>query len=237
MEIAVFDTPMAAAEALAEHLAEWGREGSLEHMALSGGSSPGVLYDLLAEDYWYRLPWKHMHFYWGDERCVPPTSPQSNYGMARDRLFAELAVPEGHIHRMRGEAAPDEEARRYAEVLRNNLPSENGLPRFDLVLLGMGEDGHTASVFPDQAGLWDSKALCEVAAHPETGQQRLTLTGRVINNAARVVFLVNGKSKAGRVREIIEGGEKALQYPASRVAPTDGRLIWMLDREAASLLP
>ncbi len=236
MEIAVFDTPMAGAEALAEQMAEWGREGSLEHLALSGGSSPGVLYDLLAEDYWYRLPWKDMHFFWGDERCVPPGSPESNYGMARSRLFTHLSVPEGHIHRIQGEAAPALEARRYEEQLRKLLPAENGLPRFDLVLLGMGTDGHTASVFPHQASLWDSQSLCEVAKHPDSGQQRITLTGSVINNAARVVFLVNGKDKAARVREILEGGPEAQNFPASRVAPTDGRLLWILDREAASLL-
>ena len=159
MEIAVFDTPEAGAEALAEQMAEWGREGSLEHLALSGGSSPGALFDLLAEDYWYRLPWKDMHFYWGDERCVPPGSSESNYGMASSRLFAHLAVPQGHIHRIQGEADPALEARRYAEQLQNLLPAENGLPRFDLILLGMGTDGHTASVFPHQAALWNSTAL------------------------------------------------------------------------------
>lgn len=236
MEIAVFDTPLAGAEALAEQMAEWGREGSLEHLALSGGSSPGVLYDLLAEDYWYRLPWKDMHFFWGDERCVPPSSPESNYAMAQKRLFDHLAVPDGNIYRIKGEANPAEEARRYEEQLRALLPAENGLPRFDLVLLGMGADGHTASVFPHQASLWKSRALCEVATHPDSGQQRITLTGSVINNAARVVFLVNGKAKAAVVKEILEGGTGAGQFPASLVAPTDGRLLWILDREAASLL-
>lgn len=236
MEIAVFDTPLAGAEALAEQMAEWGREGSLEHLALSGGSSPVALYDLLAEDYWYRLPWKDMHFFWGDERCVPPASPDSNYGMAQKRLFDHLAVPEGNIYRIKGEENPAEEARRYEGQLRELLPAENGLPRFDLVLLGMGADGHTASVFPHQASLWNSGALCEVATHPDSGQQRITLTGSVINNAARVVFLVNGKAKAAVVKEILEGGAGANQYPASRVAPTDGRLLWILDREAASLL-
>lgn len=236
MEIAVFDTPLAGAEALAEQMAEWGREGSLEHLALSGGSSPAVLYDLLAEDYWYRLPWKDMHFFWGDERCVPPSSPESNYGMAQKKLFDHLAVLEGNIYRIKGEDNPAEEARRYQGQLRELLPAENGLPRFDLVLLGMGTDGHTASVFPHQASLWDSKALCEVATHPESGQQRITLTGSVINNAARVVFLVNGKAKAAVVKEILEKGPGAGNYPASHVAPTDGRLLWILDREAASLL-
>ncbi len=237
MELQIYDTRQALAEALAEQFSEWAREGSLEHIALSGGSTPGLWYDVLAEDYWYRLFWRHIHYYWGDERCVPPGDPESNYGMAWDRILSQLPIPEGHIHRMRGEDPAEEEARRYGELLRKQLPSENGLPRFDLVVLGMGEDGHTASIFPHQIGLWDADAPCAVATHPESGQQRITLTGQLINNAARVVFLVSGASKAPKVAEILGGERAAAAYPAARVAPTDGRLIWMLDADAAADLP
>ncbi len=237
MELQIYDTRQALAEALAEQFSEWAREGSLEHIALSGGSTPGLWYDVLAEDYWYRLFWRHIHYYWGDERCVPPGDPESNYGMAWERLLSQLPIREDNIHRLRGEDPPEEEALRYGELLRAQLPSENGLPRFDLVVLGLGEDGHTASIFPHQMGLWDAEGPCAVATHPESGQQRITLTGQLINNAARVVFLVSGASKAPVVAEILSGAEAAAAYPAARVAPTDGRLIWMLDNEAAANLP
>lgn len=237
MEVQIYESRQALAEALAEQFSEWAREGSLEHIALSGGSTPGLWYDVLAEDYWYRLFWRHIHYYWGDERCVPPKDPESNFGMAWDRLFSQLPVPEGHIHRMRGEDQPEDEAARYGELLREQLPNENGLPRFDLVVLGLGEDGHTASLFPDQMGLWNADAPCAVATHPDSGQQRITLTGQIINNAARVVILVSGSSKAEIVAEILGGAKPASRYPAARVDPTDGRLIWMLDADAAAELP
>lgn len=237
MEIQVYPGKAEAAEALAEQIAEWAREGSLEHIALSGGSTPEVLFDTLAEDFWFRIPWKELHFYWGDERCVAPDDAQSNYRMAREHLFEPLPVPDAHIHRIRGEDDPGSEARRYADVLQGGLPAENGLPRFDLVLLGMGDDGHTASVFPHQAELWDSERLCEVARHPESGQRRITLTGGIINNAARIVLLVTGAGKAQRVAEILSGNGERDRYPAARVAPRDGRLIWILDEAAASGLP
>ena len=237
MELQIYDTRQALAEALAEQFSEWAREGSLEHIALSGGSTPGLWYDVLAEDYWYRLFCRHIHYYWGDERCVPPDHPESNYGMAWDRSLSQLPIPEGHIHRIFGEAAPEEEAARYGELLKKHLPTENGLPRFDLVVLGLGEDGHTASIFPHQMELWDVDAPCAVATHPDSGQHRITLSGQLINNAARVVFLVSGASKASKVSEILGDAPAAAAYPAARVAPTDGRLIWMLDAEAAEELP
>lgn len=237
MEIQIYPTRQEAAEALAEQFTEWAREGSLEHIALSGGSTPGLWYSVLAEDYWYRLFWRHIHYYWSDERCVPADDPESNYGMAWARILSHLPIPEDHIHRIRGEEDPDAEARRYADLLAGQLPRENGLPRFDLILLGMGEDGHTASVFPEQAGLWDAPELCAVARHPQSGQQRITLTGGIINNAARVVMLVTGAAKAVRVQEILAGGKSGSGYPAGRVRPADGRLLWVLDEAAAALLP
>ena len=237
MEIQVYPGKQEAAEALAEQLSEWAREGNMEHLALSGGSTPEILFDTLAEDYWFRLPWKELQFYWGDERCVPPDDPQSNFRMTREHLFDPLPIPDHHIHRIRGEADPESEAIRYAELLKKQLPAENGLPRFDLVLLGMGDDGHTASVFPHESHLWDSPKLCEVANHPDTGQQRVTLTGGIINNAARIVFLVTGAAKAGRVAEIAGQQGPGNNYPAGRVAPGDGRLIWILDEAAAAGLP
>ena len=233
MEIQIKQTPEDVARALAEQMVDWSREGNLRHIALSGGSTPRLLFDILASEFKGKLPWEQLAFYWGDERCVPPGHDQSNYGMTRDRLLEPLGIDDTRVHRIRGEAEPETEASRYAGLLQTQLPEQSGIPRFDLVMLGLGTDGHTASIFPHEAALWDSNALCEVATHPETGQKRITITGQVINQAARVVFLVTGESKEGRVREILEGAEAAAAYPAARVSPADGRLIWMLDYAAA----
>ena len=206
------------------------------HLALSGGSTPKIVFDVLANHYGEKIPWELVHLYWGDERCVPPTDEQSNFKMTKDHLLSKINIPEKNVHRIRGEADPQEEANDYGETISKNLPSEKGIPKFDLVILGMGDDGHTASIFPHQIGLWNSQDLCEVAMHPESGQQRITITGKLINNAGLVVFLVTGSNKADKVREIInlEGDYK--NYPAALVNPESGRLIWYLDKDAATLL-
>lgn len=225
---------MAVAEALAEKLLSLSKDKSFRSIALSGGSTPKILFELLAKNYSEKMPWGQLEWYWGDERCVPPDDPESNYGMTNSLLLDKVGIPQDNIHRVRGEAPPEKEAIRYADQLKSNLEEKEGIPRFDLVILGMGDDGHTASIFPHQMELWDSPALCEVATHPESGQRRISLTGKVINNASLVVFLVTGKSKAGPVAEILNGKGKYKSYPASRVNPVPGRLIWMLDEEAAS---
>ncbi|WP_445385299.1 6-phosphogluconolactonase [Robiginitalea sp. IMCC44478] len=234
MQKQVYKDNMAVAEALAEKLLSLSKDSSFRTIALSGGSTPKVLFDLLAKAYGQKMPWQQLEWYWGDERCVPPEDSESNYGMTRSLLLEKVPVPEGNVHRVRGEDPPEKEAIRYAAELRRRLHAKEGLPCFDLVILGMGDDGHTASIFPHQMELWDSPALCEVATHPESGQKRISLTGKVINNAALVIFLVTGKSKAGPVAEILKKEGKYKSYPASRVNPTDGKLIWMLDEEAAS---
>jgi 6-phosphogluconolactonase len=237
MELLISETPEAAARSLAEAMKQWSMDPSFRHIALSGGSTPKLLFDILAEHYRDSLPWETLEFYWGDERCVPPTDPDSNYGMTRERLFSRLDIPQAHIHRIKGENDPSEEAKRYAALVGDRLPAVGEIPRFDLIILGLGTDGHTASVFPHQMQLWDAEGVCAVATQPQSGQKRITLTGQVINQAARVVFLVSGASKASRVREIIGREEQAKAYPAARVAPKDGSLIWMLDADAASGLP
>jgi 6-phosphogluconolactonase len=153
--------------------------------------------------------------------------------MAREHLLSKVAVPEKHIHRIRGEADPEKEAQRYSAVLKNKLPQKYRTPAFDLVILGLGDDGHTASIFPYEIHLWDSKNYCEVATHPESGQKRITFTGKIINNAANVAFLVTGPSKAGKVGEILKSQGGYAHYPATKVAPRSGNLFWYLDGEAA----
>lgn len=237
MEIEICDTKLGAAGALSEHLEKWCRDEGFRSIALSGGSTPKIWFNLLSESYLHRLPWSELLLFWGDERCVPPTHAESNYRMTREQLLDAVPVPQEHIFRVRGEASPAEEAIRYSGVLENTLPPNNGLPCFDLVVLGMGDDGHTASIFPHELSLWDEEANCVVGTHPDSGQRRISITGRIINNARQVVFLVTGASKAEKVRQVIGKLPGAESLPASHVSPGSGRLLWLLDRDAASGLP
>ena len=205
------------------------------HIALSGGSTPKIVFEELVRNY-SGIDWSGVHLYWGDERCVPPGDADSNYGMTAGLLLSKIEIPGENIHRIKGENDPAEEAVRYGALLEEKLPEGNGVPRFDLVILGMGDDGHTASVFPHEIDLWASEQNCEVAIHPDTGQKRITITGKLVNNAEAVAFLVTGSGKAEKVREIIhhEGGYAT--YPASLVAPSAGTLYWFMDEDAANLL-
>ncbi len=236
MDIIIYDTKTDVARALSDLLERWCREEGFRNIALSGGSTPQVWFDLLAKEYPRRLPWEALHFFWGDERCVPPDDPQSNYRMTRSHLLDKVPVTPSHIFRIRGENDPEAEAVRYSRVLGEHLPQSRRIPQFDLVVLGMGDDGHTASIFPHQIDLWDSGAHCVVAEHPETGQKRISLTGQVINNAKQVVFLVTGENKAAPLARIGNKGPGSDLLPASRVAPASGRLLWLADRPAAAHL-
>ncbi len=220
------------AQEIRKYIAEWPKPRY--DIALSGGSTPKKLFKVLAKKHRETIPWDKVHFWWGDERCVSPESEESNYKMAKDYLFSKISVPERNIHRIKGEIQPEEEAIRYAAEIRNNLKSKNGIPVFDIILLGLGEDGHTASIFPDQLNLFHEEKLCAVASHPETGQKRITLTGRILNNAKRIYFLVTGESKADRISEIMSNDEAAKKLPAYHVEPVTGVLVWFIDEPAAS---
>lgn len=229
----IYASRLEVAQQFSEFLATLARSGKDIHIALSGGSTPKVIYEELASNYGNKLPWKKVHLYWSDERCVPPDDADSNYGMAVEHLLSKIAIPEKNIHRIKGEVNPAMEAVRYSTLLKNKLPQKYRNPCFDLVMLGLGDDGHTASIFPHEIHLWDSKNYCEVATHPESGQKRITFTGKVINNAASVAFLVTGPSKAQKVEEILKHQGDFVAYPASKVAPRSGKLYWFLDGEAA----
>lgn len=203
-------------------------------IVLSGGNTPKKLYQLLAEKYADSLPWNNIHFWWGDERCVPPENDNSNYKLANDYLFSKVSVPKENIHRIRGESAPEEESVRYSYEMQENLNYRGENPVFDLVLLGLGEDGHTASIFPDQLELFEEKSICKVTSHPLTGRPRITLTGRVLNNANRVFFIVTGDNKSMRISEIMNNEEAAKLLPAYYIESKNGTLIWFLDEAAAS---
>lgn len=235
-EIHIAGTAEQVAEDFAQYFADWVEKKPLVTVALSGGSTPKVLFRLWAERYRGRIDWTKIHFFWGDERCVPPDDEESNFKMANGLFLSRVDIPEGNIHRIRGEEEPEAEAKRYAKEITQFVPSRNGLPAFDMILLGMGDDGHTASIFPHQMELLTAEALCAVATHPESGQKRATLTGKVINNAKEVVFLVTGKGKAEKLEEIIEAKDGSGKYPAAHIEPTHGELHWFVDEAAAGRL-
>ncbi|NDW10904.1 6-phosphogluconolactonase [Dysgonomonas sp. 520] len=208
------------------------------NLSLSGGSTPKALFNYWADNCKTGINWQKVRFYWGDERCVVPDDPMSNYGMTRDLLFSKVsAIDKNNIFRIHGENEAEDEAKRYSEILDENLPKKNNFPVFDIMMLGLGDDGHTVSIFPDHINFWDSHSNCIVARHPESKMYRISLSGKVVNNAENIVFLVTGKNKAEIVRNIIQQRAEYKEiYPAARVIPNYGNLYWFLDKEAASLL-
>jgi 6-phosphogluconolactonase len=201
-------------------------------VALSGGSTPRAMFSLLAEQpLCSEVPWESTFVFWSDERTVPPDHPDSNYHMAYESLISRVALPEANVHRMRGEEEPTQAADEYqAELAAFFGP---GPPRFDLVLLGMGDDGHTASLFPGTAAVWvrDRQVVCNYI--PRLNTYRLTMTVPAINAAAAVSFLVSGASKAARLKEVLQG-EHRDELPSQLIKPVDGTLFWMTDRDAAA---
>lgn len=204
-------------------------------MALSGGSTPKLLFTVLGDNFAESVSWDHVHFFWGDERCVGPDDSESNWRMANLALLSRIKIPSENIHRIKGEDDPEKEAERYAGEINLHTRIRSGLPAFDLVILGLGDDGHTASLFPGQENILNSEKVCEVAYHPVTGQKRITITSRVINNADNVIFLVTGAAKAEKVSQIIEN-PGIVDYPAAFIEPSNGTLKWYLDLDAASML-
>lgn len=207
------------------------------HIALSGGSTPKSIFEYLAARHCKTINWQKVNFYWGDERCVPPTDSESNYKMAYDSLLSKLQIPTSNIFRIKGENDPQFEADNYSSEILNHLKIENNFPRFDLIILGLGEDGHTASIFSNQKSLLISDKIYAKAVNPATEQIRITLTGKVINNAATIVFIATGSNKAKVVDEIISQKGNYKDYPASFINPDNGELYWILDKAAASQLP
>ena len=205
------------------------------HLALSGGSAPRSIYEHFPLHPMRQAAfWKNVHFFWGDERCVPPDHPESKYRMAYDAFLSKIPIPMENIHRIQGEASPEIEVSRYEREIQNHLPaSKNGMPQFDWIFLGMGTDGHTTSLFPHAQTLYEQKCLCVIAKHPETGQKRISFTLPLIKNASRVSFLVTGKEKAHVVKNIIKKAPASSSYPASLVQPYHGILEWYLDEAAA----
>jgi 6-phosphogluconolactonase len=202
-------------------------------VAISGGSTPRRLYTLLsAAPYRDQVDWQMVHFFWADERCVPKEDEASNFKTVYDRLLSKAPVSDDHIHRIKGEEDPEKAARDYEADIEGFFGASQ-LPVFDLVLLGMGEDGHTASLFPGSKSLEETARLAIPVYLKKPYGNRITLTLPVLNNAAQILFLVAGSSKATVLSEILRDGEKGGEFPAGRIRPIRGTVIWLIDQEAA----
>jgi 6-phosphogluconolactonase len=224
---------MGAAEMIVDYLREEIRRLGSASFVLSGGVTPRIVYDMLASPSLVsRVDWARVHLFWGDERCVPPNAPESNFRMVEESLLGNLSLPARNIHRIHAEHPPLTAAAEYESEIRAHFglrPHE--LPEFSVVLLGLGTDGHTASLFPGSNAVAEKTRLV-IGVYIEALQtSRVTMTLPVINNARTILFLVSGREKAGILREVLE--DDTPQYPAQLVQPLSGRLFWCVDADAA----
>lgn len=236
----VFDTPEQLAIATAERFVEceypFHGESDRFSVALAGGNTPRRVYELLAtERFALRVEWPQVDLFFGDERCVPPDHPDSNYAMAYEALISKVPIPAKNVHRIIGEGNPDESARLYESQLRTFFAGASW-PRFDLVFLGMGEDGHTASLFPGSDALNEKSKWVAATKQVGSGQDRITLTIPVLNHAARVMFLVTGAAKAERLAQVLRRPPASDPLPAQAIQPVNGSLEWLVDSAAAARL-
>jgi 6-phosphogluconolactonase len=206
-------------------------------LCLTGGNTPADVYTLIATRFHLSVDWNAVHLFWGDERCVPPDDPASNYGMAKRTMLSKLNLDPGQIHRIRGEEDPQKAAAEYEAELRGiSGLQEGGFPRFDLILLGLGDNVHIASLFPGIPAIHEKRRPA-VAVEVDAPQRwRITLTPPVLNNAARVMFIVSGQNKAQAVKIALEGPRDPDKYPAHIIDANQGEVMWLLDRPAASRL-
>jgi 6-phosphogluconolactonase len=237
-ELRIYPDPGVLAEALADLFIETGQTAMADRgvfrVALSGGNTPRRAYELLArEPRNTALSWSDVFIYFGDERCVPPDDEQSNYRMAKKAFLDAVPIPPANVHRIRGEVDPGMAANNYASVLRADLADP---PRFDLVLLGLGPDGHTASLFPGTLPDSDGAALVRAVYAQSQMMWRITITPRIINLGRTVAFAVEGAEKADILHKVYEGPIDTTKYPAQAVHPSSGRLLWLVDQFAAGSL-
>lgn len=217
------------------------RERELFSVSLSGGSTPQALYQLLAsEPFSERVDWARTQIFWGDERCVPPDHPDSNYFKAKTMMLDDVPVPENNIHRILAEHPPEQAAQEYEETLLSffsSLPSreERENASFDLVLLGMGDDGHTASLFPGTPAIHEETRWTAAQYIDKLASWRITLTPAILNRASLVVFLVSGAGKSDTLQRVIYGSYQPERYPSQVIQPKNGQVLWMVDEPAASL--
>ncbi|PVX32118.1 6-phosphogluconolactonase [Pasteurella langaaensis DSM 22999] len=232
MNYIVFPTAQNAVEKIAQEFELYSQLNRPVHISLSGGSTPKLLFKTLAQaPFNTSIKWKNLHFWWGDDRMVPPQDPESNYGEVQKLLFDHIQIPAENIHRIRGEEPVESELKRFEQELSAVI--FDGV--FDWIILGMGSDGHTASLFPHQTNFADLN-LAVIAKHPESGQIRISKTVKLIEQAKRVTYLVTGAAKAEILKEIQSTPAEQLPYPAAKIKAKNGVTEWYLDKEAAALL-
>lgn len=232
MNTQIFDSAQHAVEQIAHEFVAYSEQNRPVHISLSGGSTPKLLFKTLAQaPFNHKVRWENLHFWWGDDRMVAPSDPESNYGEVQKLLFDHIAIPAENIHRIRGEAEVEQELARFSQELTACVPNLE----FDWIILGMGTDGHTASLFPLQTD-FDDPNVAVIAKHPETGQIRISKTANLIEKAKRITYLVTGGSKAAILKQIQTTPVAELPYPAARIQAKNGVTEWYLDKEAAALL-
>ncbi len=241
MTVAIYPDADTLSHEAARYVVRVANESIVTHgrftFAFAGGSTPKKLYGLLAsEPYRDQINWALVEIFWSDERCVPPDSEDSNYHLAEEVLLSKVPIPANQIHRMPADTADqDAAALAYTEEIQRVFGT-NGIPRFDLLQLGMGPEGHTASLFPHQAALKELRRLVMPVSVPKPPPERLTFTPPLLNAAVHVLFLVTGQDKADAVQAILEGENNPDEYPAQLIWPPEGEVTWMLDTAAASKL-
>ena len=238
----VMDDAQALYVRAAEEIAHFAGEAICTHgeftLCLTGGTTPASTYELLATRFQLSVDWKEVQFFWGDERCVPPYDAASNFGMANRTMLSRLALRPEQIHRIRGEDDPAQAAPEYERELRRSmrLDDPGEYPSFNLLLLGLGDNAHIASLFPHHPALHEQTRLAVAVEVEATPSKRISLTMPVINNAERVLFLVSGENKAAAVKNVLQGSPDPEQYPAQLVKPRNGETVWLIDKAAASRL-
>lgn len=238
MKIHTYDTPQETAEAVTHCLIkelDTLRRDTF-NLAISGGSTPEALFRIWAAQYRKKLPWHRIHLYWVDERCVAPTSSESNFANAKRLFLDTVDIPRTQIHRIMGEANPVHEAQRYSELVKKNLPSADGFPQFDVILAGIGRDGHTSSIFPGQNELLTTDAPYASSVNPLNGQHRIALTGQPMLRAGLTLFHVTGTDKADIVAQAVIPSSEAGQIPAGYIAQNGDRIEFFIDNAAAARL-
>ena len=236
----IYEDTKALAQAAADHFVAVSEE-AIENrgrftVALSGGSTPQEAYSRLSDPMLAtKVSWRNVHLFWGDERCVPPEHPDSNYRMARKTMIQKVPIPQANVHRIQGEMDPDLAAEAYVAELQSVFGSEER-PRFDLIFLGLGEDGHTASLFPGSLALRETEHWVLAVFEEAPQAWRVTLTPPVLNAARQLSFLVAGESKAARLQEVLEGEPQPEPLPAQLIQPLNGQVTWLVDKAAAAKL-
>ncbi len=241
MSVAIYPDSDTLSHAAARYVVRVASEAITTHgrftLALAGGSTPKKLYALLAsEPYRDQIDWALTEIFWSDERCVPPDSEDSNYHLALEALLSKVPLPAAQIHRVLVDMEDQDEASRLYTQEIQRVFGTNGIPSFDLIQLGMGPEGHTASLFPHQASLHEQTRLIMSVVVPKPPPPRLTFTPILLNAASHILFLVTGQDKADALQAVLEGEYNPDEYPAQIIRPTKGEVTWMLDPAAASKL-